>query len=1103
MQINGTDQYYLDAYNKLNPEQKQAVDETEGPVLVIAGPGTGKTQLLTTRVGHILATTDAAPNNILCLTFTESGAATMRDRLTKLIGKEAQDVTVSTYHSFGSDLIQTYPELINLKDEIRPADDLIIYKTIRQIVSNLDYDNPLKGENFIDDIKSLIGGYKRALITPDILNQICVDNLEFIEQANHLLSQHIGPDYKSNKSAIPILKDLLADSDGLTDRIPLGIVALKTLWIESLSQAIEEAEVINKTQPITKWKNDWLVKNDSGEFVIANEKETNRQMAMADIYRHYLKALRDQGYYDYDDMILFAIQGLETNQDIKLTLQERYQYIMLDEFQDTNEAQLRLVELLADNPANEGRPNILAVGDDDQAIYSFQGAHYAHMERFYNNYRDVKIVNLKRNYRSTPGIVSLATAIREQIEEKLNITDKQLISEKPKIKETVKRVELPLAIEHLAWTSGIIKQLVAQGHKPSDIAVLAPQHKYLETLIPYLNEANIAVRYDKRENILNNQAVIEIIDSSRLVLALKVADQELADFYWPKILSQAHWQLPASLIWQLSWEVKDNHLTWTQVVLNHPITKSIALFFIRLSQIEENSTYDGILNYILGNLPLELNEPGLTSFKSPYFNFYFQSLKDNTAKIDGESWNLIGQLSILIETINKSSDSRITLTDMINFIDDFTNAKLHMLDTKPFQQNSEAVNLMTAFAAKGMEFKTVFLINLLDDAWGSGSRKKSNGIGLPDNLKHVRNEQKGNDNQLRLLFVAASRAEQNLYLVSYGNTIDGKPTARLKFMSEHLDDNDRLISPLLPSPDRAIEQPNAPIMNTKLIVPAILNFHLNNMEPDQKSLLKNRLDNFSLSFTQFYSYLDVSSGGPAQFYLDHILKFPSLSNINAKYGTAVHATLNWHFVQTKINHVEPPVETTLLEFEKQLKRQNLDQITYEQLNKRGQSSLRAYFKQSGHIVGPNDLSEEKFSANIDGVRLNGKIDRLIINNANKTIRLVDYKTSIHQSKSFSESDMRMRKNKRQLYFYKLLVDTSARFKDYSINQGTIEFVEPDINSGKFNSATLEFDSKELEETKTLINSVWSKIMALDFPDTSSYPETTAGIRSFEQDILTN
>src|SRR5262245_35351012 len=135
---------YRETFATLNPAQKKAVQTIDGPVLVIAGPGTGKTQLLTTRIAHILATTDTRPQNILCLTFTDSAAQTMRERLADMIGQQAYDVTISTYHAFGSDLIWRFPEYFAEQADLRPVDDLTIDRIFRAIIANLPFSNPLK-----------------------------------------------------------------------------------------------------------------------------------------------------------------------------------------------------------------------------------------------------------------------------------------------------------------------------------------------------------------------------------------------------------------------------------------------------------------------------------------------------------------------------------------------------------------------------------------------------------------------------------------------------------------------------------------------------------------------------------------------------------------------------------------------------------------------------------------------------------------------------------------------------------------------------------------------------------------------------------------------
>ena len=187
----------MGAYEKalagLNEAQKLAVTTTEGPVLVIAGPGTGKTQLLTTRIAYILANTDALPQNILCLTFTDSAAVTMRERLSGMIGQAAYDVTISTYHAFGSDLIRRFPEYFADNPDLQPIDDLGIDGIFREIIEALPFSNPLKyADAYVRDIKSLVSDAKRALLTPEDVRTVARQNLEYIAVASPIVADVLG-----------------------------------------------------------------------------------------------------------------------------------------------------------------------------------------------------------------------------------------------------------------------------------------------------------------------------------------------------------------------------------------------------------------------------------------------------------------------------------------------------------------------------------------------------------------------------------------------------------------------------------------------------------------------------------------------------------------------------------------------------------------------------------------------------------------------------------------------------------------------------------------------------------------------------------------------
>ena len=158
-------------YKMLNPEQKKAVDTIEGPVLVIAGPGTGKTQLLSTRIANILQKTDTSPENILAMTFTEAGARNMRERLSQFIGTDSYKIGIFTYHGFANEIINNYREYFLDKDLDSLADDLNIFKVLESLKNNLDDSSRLKKDN-ISSLTTAISHAKQALITPEMLAKI-------------------------------------------------------------------------------------------------------------------------------------------------------------------------------------------------------------------------------------------------------------------------------------------------------------------------------------------------------------------------------------------------------------------------------------------------------------------------------------------------------------------------------------------------------------------------------------------------------------------------------------------------------------------------------------------------------------------------------------------------------------------------------------------------------------------------------------------------------------------------------------------------------------------------------------------------------------------
>ena len=170
------------AFGQLNNNQRAAVEQTDGPLLVIAGPGTGKTQLLSARAAYILQATDTLPNNILCLTFTESGANNMRERLTRFIGQNAYDVTIGTYHAFGGDLISRFPQYFGDHRAQQPVDSLGQREIVQGIVEAMTFANPLKSAQYhLHDLLSTISEVKRGLLTEDNLRDCIASTVSMNE----------------------------------------------------------------------------------------------------------------------------------------------------------------------------------------------------------------------------------------------------------------------------------------------------------------------------------------------------------------------------------------------------------------------------------------------------------------------------------------------------------------------------------------------------------------------------------------------------------------------------------------------------------------------------------------------------------------------------------------------------------------------------------------------------------------------------------------------------------------------------------------------------------------------------------------------------------
>jgi DNA helicase-2/ATP-dependent DNA helicase PcrA len=1100
---------FTTAYKQLNKEQRQAVDNIDGPMLVLAGPGTGKTQLLSARVSNILLKTDVSPSNILCLTFTENGALNMRQRLRSMIGDDAYDVTISTYHSFGSDIIRNYSQYfqnlaVDRSDDIRmerPIDELSQIQIVDQIVRALPFDSPLLGARYyVKSVVSTISDLKQHLVTPSRLTSIASNNLQQITQAQPPLDSIINDrgGFSSKKSErFGQYAQLLEAFRGLDGN-------LLELATHELELAQKKSEETQSTTPLTKWKNTWLHKTDTDVFVLTDPERSIRMTELAKVYAAYERALRVRAAYDFDDMIIRAIDGLRHNDEFRYNLQERYQYILLDEFQDTNPSQFELVKCIADHPVHEGRPNIMAVGDDDQAIFAFQGANVGNMKEFIQTFRGVQIVNLRENYRSHPDVLHVAHNIAGQIEDRLHSQldgiVKTLVASSAVLpaKSEVSRHEFLAEASEYSWISEKIATLIQNGTKASNIAVLAPKHALLENLVPFLSQHDIPLSYEKRENILETEIVQGLRLAAQLVQSLIMQDTPRINQYFPLVLSLPYWEIKASEIWQVNWKLArhDEDRTWPEIALTNKKLSRAVTFYLAISSCAASEPLELTLDKLVGSLPvLDAGGPLTAPLKEYYFS---RAARANDAL---KYYEAVSHLSVIRSKLREHQamqDRQLVLDDFLNFFDMYEAAEASLVNSHPVAQAADSVQLMTVYKAKGLEFDHVFIVQALDDVWGSSSRSSSNKLSLPANLQYIRYANSTDDERLRLFFVALTRAKHGLYITSHAQKDSGKATTPLKYLSE----SDGLSRNLPPHAQKILSSPVSLDTATKDIE-TLWQAGQVSLQADFGSLLAERLATYQMSPTHLNTFIDVERGGPEAFLVQTLLKFPQAPHASGEYGTAVHNTLEWY--QNQLNDGRHPDNSALLaRYELELNRRYMTEQDRTDALKKGSQALTMYISARHKMFTLQAKAEVNFYSEgvvLGNARLSGKIDRLEIDPKNKTVRIADYKTGTPLTKW--DNSIKALKYRQQLYFYKLLIEGSTTWRDYTVLEARLEFVEPDKpQKGSIVSPlVLEFDNQTEQQLKALVAEVWKRIQALELPDIATYPKDAKGVATFIAELL--
>lgn len=904
---------FEEEYKRLNKAQKEAVDTIYGPVMVVAGPGTGKTQILALRIANILKNGTGEANEILCLTFTNSGVRAMKHRLEEYIGREIDSVRIATFHSFALELIQDNFSLLGFNKEPKLLSDDEAVFLVDKILNNNEWQyirprtNP---EMYFNDLKHLVSLLKRERLTHEYF-------LNSVEKE---------------------IRNIKKDPTSISSRGPTKGKIKKEVEIK-----IESLE---------------------------------RTREVVEFYKIYEEQKLQSGVMDYDDVLEYVVKLAEEYEDIRYDIKEKYQYILVDEHQDSSGVQN---DFLKSVWQGEEKPNIFVVGDDRQLIYAFSGASLEYFEEFSHIFGKAKLVTLTENYRSTQNILELShdllqsSITKEKLKSNLSGSNPILLN------------EYSFPRDEIIGAGIYFKQKIAEGVKPEECALLVPKNHHVRSAMNTLANLDLPVSSGKDVSLFSTSL------TESFVRILKI----IVDPYEPTHLAE-------SLL---------DETSGVETLEAHKFLKNIKARTLTIADFKNSGAADGLFRgedkiakwgELLETWVNTLSSVKVSNAIAVVGNYLIDNSKDHEKLIQNvEVVRTFIHLAEMFEDKNNKSSLPLFLEYFARLESYGTHIGLAV-----FGKNS-GIQVMTLHKSKGLEYKAVWVAHMNEEVFMS---EKRSGFSLPENIKERMNE-RSIETAKRELYVAITRA---------------KEFCALSYASENYTGGDmNLVHIIRELPEVHFVNKSKEETEGELLAagPEIFTKFKEDKDETMLEELKNFVkDNYTdakVSVTLLNNFFEC----PWKWYFRNFLKLPEVKGVSLALGSAVHFTIEFILNESKVPNeqkINEYIKSSLIHEgvreEKELARLYKDALVsvdrflkdfYPNLEKNRQSERSVQFR----------------DPKIPHLLMYGKID-LTERLGDGTLAVTDFKTGKSKTKNIIEKlddEGRPSSYMRQLAMYSYLI----------------------------------------------------------------------------------